>query len=78
MIFFYKVLDEEILEMRNEIFINRGLSALQKHGFVELPFLTACFGKDDYGDYTYNLCRLSGNLSERVLLWEWDFAMVNI
>jgi hypothetical protein len=58
---FYKASDKELLEIRKKIFVDHGLPALTKNGFVKSPFSTAWFGKDDMGGYTYDLCRLANN-----------------
>lgn len=54
---FYTASTKELLQLRNKIFLDHGLSSLQKNGFQKSPF-TAWFGKSDIG-YTYELCRLS-------------------
>lgn len=64
---FKKVSDKEILETRNNIFCNNGIPALKKNKFEESPFSTAWFGKNNLGDYTYELCRLSKKLQLEVL-----------
>jgi hypothetical protein len=58
---FYKASDKELLEIRKKIFVDHGLPALTKNGFVKSPFSTAWFGKDDIGGYTYDLCRLTND-----------------
>ena len=57
---FYKVSDKELLKIRNEVFVEKGIPALEKNGFQKSPFPNSWFGKDDYGDYSYEFCRLSG------------------
>jgi len=54
-----KLSENELLEIRNTIVLERGISPLKRIGFQESPFSTAWFGKDDSGDYSYELCRLS-------------------
>ena len=55
----YKISDKELLKIRNKIFLEKGIPALEKNGFVQSPFSTAWFGKNNLGDYTYELCRRS-------------------
>lgn len=55
----YKVSEKELLEVRNQIFIQDGIPALEKNGFVKSPFSTAWFGRDNLRDFTYELCRIS-------------------
>ena len=55
---FYKISDKELLKIRNNIFIESGLPALEKNGFEKSPFPNSWFGKNNLGDYTYELCRL--------------------
>jgi hypothetical protein len=56
----YKVTDKKLLDIRNKIFIDNGIPALEKNGFKKSPFSTANYGKNNLGDYTYELCRVSG------------------
>jgi len=58
---FYKVSDKELLKIRNEIFLDKGISALKKNGFEQSPFKTSWFGQYDrnISGYSYELCRLS-------------------
>ena len=58
---FYKASDKELLKIRNKIFLESGIPALKKNGFIESPFPNSWYGKDDIGGYTYELCRLSNN-----------------
>lgn len=58
---FYKASDAKLLEIRNKIFRENGIPALEKNGFSRSPFSTAWFGKDDIGGFTYEMCRLSEN-----------------
>lgn len=55
----YKISEKEFLEIRNKIFLKSGIPSLQKNGFEKSPFSTAWFGKNNMGDYTYELCRVS-------------------
>ena len=56
---FYKVSPKKLLEVRNEIFVKNGILALKRKGFEEMPFRAPWFGKNNLGDYTYELCRLN-------------------
>jgi hypothetical protein len=58
---FFKVSDNKLLEVRNKVFRENGIPALEKNGFRRSPFSTAWFGKDDIGGFTYDMCRLSAN-----------------
>lgn len=55
---FYTASPKELLEIRNKIFLEFGLPALQKNGFQKSPFSTAWFGKSKDIGYSYELCRL--------------------
>lgn len=55
----YKPTDKELLELRKRIFLERGIPALEQNGFKKSPFSTAWYGRNNLGDYTYELCRLS-------------------
>ncbi len=61
---FYKISDKELLEIRNKIFLERGIPALKKNGFKSSPFSGAWYGQYDrnIGGYSYEFCRLSQNL----------------
>jgi hypothetical protein len=56
---FYTASPKELLQIRNKIFLDFGLSALQKNGFQKSPFSTAWFGKSENIGYSYELCRLA-------------------
>jgi hypothetical protein len=58
----YKVPDKKRLEIRNSIFVDSGIPALKQNGFTKSPFSGAWFGRNNLGDYTYELCRLADNL----------------
>lgn len=55
----YKASDKELLEARSNIFLERGVPELRKNGFEQSPYSAAWFGKNNLGDYTYELCRAS-------------------
>lgn len=56
---FYKVSPKQLLEIRNEIFVKNGVPALERNGFQKSPFAVDWFGRNNLGDYTYVLYRLS-------------------
>ena len=58
---FYKVSDKELLKIRNQIFLDKGMPALKKNGFDQSPFPTAWFGKESANGYIYEVCRLSSD-----------------
>lgn len=55
---FYKASPKEFLQIRNKVFLDFGLPPLQRQGFQKSPFSSAWFGRNNIGDYTYDLCRL--------------------
>jgi hypothetical protein len=57
----FKLSDNELLAVRNKIFEEEGISELNKKGFVKAPFSTANYGRNNLGDFTYELCRLANN-----------------
>ena len=56
---FSKVTDKEMLNLRNKIFLNYGLPALNKKGFVKSPFSTDWFGRNNLKDFNYYFCRVN-------------------
>ncbi len=56
---FYKASNKQLLQARNNIYCNKGIPTLKAKGFEELPFHAPWFGKNNLGDYTYELCRLN-------------------
>ena len=56
---FYNISDNDLLEVRNEIFLDKGIPTLKNKGFGKSPFSTAWFGKNNLGDFTYEMCRIS-------------------
>lgn len=56
---FYKASAKQLLEIKNEIFVQNGIPALEKNGFQKSPFAVDWFGRNNLGDFTYELCRLS-------------------
>jgi hypothetical protein len=55
----FKKSEKELLSIRNSIFKEVGIPALEKKGFIKSPFSTSWFGRNNLGDYTYEFCRLS-------------------
>lgn len=56
---FYRVSNKQLLQARNNIYLKKGIPTLKDQGFEELPFHAPWFGKNNLGDYTYELCRLN-------------------
>jgi len=65
---FYKVPDKELVKIRNSLFLERGLPALEKQGFVKSPFTTAWFGRDNHRGFSYELLRLRDNSTLEILM----------
>jgi hypothetical protein len=59
--FFYKKTDKELLLIRNNIFLEKAIPVLKENGFEQSLFSTSWYGKNNLGDYSYELCRLSKN-----------------
>lgn len=57
---FFKISDKKLLEIRNEIFVKKGIPELEKNGFKRSPFSTSWYGRNNLKDFTYELCRLQG------------------
>ncbi|MEO6732332.1 MAG: hypothetical protein ABIN01_14035 [Ferruginibacter sp.] len=64
----YKISDKELLDIRNKIFIESGIQSLEKNSFTKSPFSTALFGRNNLGDYTYELCRVSKGSQLEILV----------
>ena len=47
-----------ITNIRNDILINVGFPALMSRGFRKAPFATSWNGRNDFGGYSYEMCRL--------------------
>jgi hypothetical protein len=56
---FYNVAPKTLFKVRNDIFVKYGIESLKKRGFQKAPFPETLFGKNNLGDYTYDLCRLN-------------------
>jgi hypothetical protein len=61
MALFYKASTKEMFNLRNKIFVEKGIPALNQQGFVQSPFTTHWFGKDGHIGAIYDLCRLKEN-----------------
>ncbi len=57
----FKVSEKELLEVRNRIFLESGITELEKNGFVKSPFKTSWYGEYNRAiqGYLYELCRLT-------------------
>lgn len=55
----YKIEPKKLLQIRNEVFVNNGIPALKSTGFEKAPFPESLFGRNNLGDYTYELCRVN-------------------
>lgn len=81
---FYKVSEEDNLELRNKIFIQKGIPLLQKQNFFPSPFTGAWYGKNNLGDYTYEFCRICKNKHLEIVVThiskgdEWVKIFLNI
>jgi hypothetical protein len=65
---FYKVTSRKLLDVKNEIFVKSGIPALKRNGFEKAPFPETLFGKNNLGDYTYDLCRLTRNSDLEIIV----------
>lgn len=59
MVKFHKVSDKDLLVVRNNLFTEVGIPALKENGFGKSPFSGSWFGKNNLGDFTYEMCRIS-------------------
>lgn len=67
MFFKYTVSDKKFLEIRNRIFVDNGVPTLVKNGFEKSPFSASWFGRNNLGDFSYQMCRL-GQCSDLELI----------
>src|SRR5690606_18071434 len=58
--------DKDLLEIRNKIFLQQGVPALNSVGFYKSPYKTDWFGRNNLNDFTYSFCRLKNSLLERI------------
>lgn len=68
MVKFYKVSEKDLLVVRNKIFTEVGIPALEENGFCKSPFSGSWFGKNNLGDFTYELCRVSNKSHLEIIL----------
>ena len=54
----FQVSAEEMVELRNRIFTERGVPNLLLNGYEKAPFSSSWNGKEDFGGYNYEFCRL--------------------
>lgn len=54
----YWKLKKEFLVVRNVIFVELGIFFFENNGFVKLLFLFFLYGRNNFNDYIYELCRL--------------------
>lgn len=79
---FYKVSDKSLLSIRNSILIN-AIPTLEEQGYEKSPFISSCFGRNNMGDFTYDLARLSNSSLELITIHiskgdKWIKAYLNI
>ena len=55
---FYSVKNNELLKIRNNIFLEYAFPNLKKNGFIKSPFLGDNFGRNNSQLYIYKMCRL--------------------
>lgn len=55
----YRINPKELLNDRKKLFLERGVPILSKNDFEKSPFSNSWFGRNNVGDYTYEMCRLS-------------------
>jgi hypothetical protein len=64
----FKISKSKLLEIRNKIFVEVGIPALESNGFSKSPFITSLHGRNNLGDYTYELCRITkGSKMEHIV-----------
>jgi hypothetical protein len=56
---FYKLTDKELLDKRNKIVKDNAIPSLMKKGFEKSPFSTSWYGRNNLGDFDYELCRIN-------------------
>ena len=64
----YTVPDRDLLLIRNDIIKETCIPELRMKDFLQSPFSTSWFGKNNLGDYSYEFCRLSKNSVIEILL----------
>lgn len=61
---FFKVSDKEMQNIRNKIFLEKGIPSLNKNGFEKAPFSSCWNGKNNLNDFTYEFARLNDTYLE--------------
>jgi len=56
---FHRATPKELLELRNKIFLDRGVPALESQGFIKSPFAADWFGRNNLKDFSYSLGRVA-------------------
>jgi len=64
---FYKVTDKELLTLKNKVVVETAIPTLQKHGFIYSPYSTPWNGRNNLGDFSYELCRLSSDSQLQII-----------
>lgn len=77
-----KVSDKTLLKIRNSILIN-AIPILEEQGFEKSPFISSWFGRNNLGDFSYDLARLSNSCIELLTFHiskgdKWIKAYLNI
>ena len=77
-----KVSDKTLLKIRNSILLN-AIPILEEQGFEKSPFISSWFGRNNLGDFTYDLARLSNSCIELLTFHiskgdKWIKAYLNI
>ncbi|WP_299782940.1 hypothetical protein [uncultured Formosa sp.] len=55
---FYKPKPKENLDLRNKLFLEKGILALKEQGFEKSPFKSDWYGRTNQNDFSYTLYRL--------------------
>ena len=55
---FYKPKPKENLDLRNKLFLEKGIVALKEQGFEKSPFKTDWYGRTNHNDFSYTMYRL--------------------
>ncbi len=78
----YRVSDKSLLQYRNSILKN-AIPILKKQGFEKSPFISSWFGRNNLGDFSYDLACLSNSYLELITIHiskgdKWIKAYLNI
>ncbi|MCP9768760.1 hypothetical protein EGI22_12610 [Lacihabitans sp. LS3-19] len=58
---FYSATDKELLELRNKVFLAKGIQALIRNNFEKSLFRLTTFGRNNLNDFQYEFCRIDKN-----------------